>query len=91
MNLPFGIIKWPRFKWRAGRAMKKDKGKRKQADAGLGLLRFQERFGAEQACIEHLAKLRWPEGFRCPSCPGARGYQHRRRPAHSSSSSPKAT
>jgi ribosomal protein L37AE/L43A len=56
------------------------KGKRKQAEAGLGLLRFQEQFGTEQACIQHLARLRWPDGFRCPSCKRSRGYQHRRRP-----------
>lgn len=57
----------------------KKKHNRKKADAKLGLLRFQERFGTEGACIEHLAKLRWPDGFRCPSCKGTQGYQHRRR------------
>lgn len=55
------------------------KSKRKKRDAGLGLLRFQEQFG-EQAGIQHLAKLRWPEGFCCALYKGIRGYQHRRRP-----------
>jgi len=29
---------------------------------------FEARFVNEAACLEHLAKLRWPEGFRCPHC-----------------------
>ena len=28
-----------------------------------GLLDFAARFGAEERCTEHLAGLRWPEGF----------------------------
>jgi transposase-like protein len=31
-------------------------------------LEFEKRFGDEGACREYLAKLRWPDGFRCPSC-----------------------
>ena len=27
------------------------------------LLEFAARFGTEQRCIEHLAGLRWPDGF----------------------------
>jgi Zn ribbon nucleic-acid-binding protein len=29
---------------------------------------LESRFGTEQACVEFLAKLRWPNGFSCPSC-----------------------
>ena len=27
-------------------------------------------FADEDAGLEYLARLRWPEGFRCPSCGG---------------------
>jgi transposase-like protein/Zn ribbon nucleic-acid-binding protein len=29
---------------------------------------FENRFGTDEACAEFLAKLRWPDGFGCPSC-----------------------
>ena len=32
------------------------------------LLEFAERFANEEACLEYLFKIRWPEGFRCPRC-----------------------
>lgn len=32
------------------------------------LLEFAERFATEDACVQYLFKLRWPEGFRCPRC-----------------------
>lgn len=32
------------------------------------LVEFEQRFGTEEACLEYLYKLRWPEGFRCPRC-----------------------
>jgi hypothetical protein len=32
----------------------------------LSLMQFQKKFGTEKACQEHLFRLRWPEGFRCP-------------------------
>ncbi len=34
----------------------------------LDLLEFQQRFATEDACIEHLFKLRWPDGYVCPRC-----------------------
>ncbi|MGA8758120.1 MAG: transposase, partial [Stellaceae bacterium] len=34
------------------------------------LLEFAARFGTEQRCIEHLAGLRWPDGFVCSGCGG---------------------
>lgn len=36
------------------------------------LLMIQQRFSTELACQKHLAKQRWPEGFRCPRCRGSR-------------------
>src|SRR5579875_2123616 len=38
----------------------------------LSLLEFQERFPTDEACRQHLAALRWPDGYRCPRC------QHRK-------------
>jgi len=32
------------------------------------LLEFEARFSTESDCREYLARLRWPEGFRCPRC-----------------------
>lgn len=29
---------------------------------------FEKRFCSEQACRDYLAKIRWPDGFRCRSC-----------------------
>lgn len=29
---------------------------------------FEDNFTSEQACIDYLFRLRWPEGFRCPRC-----------------------
>lgn len=34
----------------------------------LSLIEFQQRFSTEEACIEHLFRLRWPDGYRCPRC-----------------------
>lgn len=39
---------------------------------------FQDWFATEEACHEYLAKVRWPEGFRCPRCGGARGWPTKR-------------
>jgi transposase-like protein len=29
---------------------------------------FEEWFSSENACLDYIAKLRWPKGFSCPSC-----------------------
>ena len=29
---------------------------------------FDKQFATEEACLEYLAKLRWPDGFVCPKC-----------------------
>jgi len=34
----------------------------------LDLIQFQRKFSTEKACLDHLYKLRWPEGYRCPRC-----------------------
>ncbi len=32
------------------------------------LVEYQKEFSTEEACIQHLRKMRWPDGFRCPRC-----------------------
>ena len=41
----------------------------------MGLIEFQRRFPTEEACEEHLFKVRWPEGFICPNCQSMRFYK----------------
>ena len=31
-------------------------------------LEFDRRFNKEQACLDYLFQLRWPDGFDCPRC-----------------------
>ncbi|MGH2670902.1 MAG: IS1595 family transposase [bacterium] len=38
------------------------------------LAEFERRFAAEESCRAYLMQLRWPEGFRCPSCGGERAW-----------------
>jgi transposase-like protein len=38
------------------------------------ILEFEDRFNTDEACRQYLARLRWPEGFRCPRCSGARAW-----------------
>ena len=38
------------------------------------LLGWQERFGAEKACLDQLIRYRWPDGFICPHCGHDQGY-----------------
>lgn len=38
------------------------------------LAELETRFSSEQACREYLFRLRWPGGFRCPRCGGARSW-----------------
>jgi len=35
---------------------------------------FDEWFPTEEACTAYLLKLRWPDGFVCPSCGGTKGW-----------------
>src|SRR5512144_2965864 len=35
---------------------------------------FRGRFADDNRCREYLARLKWPEGFRCAHCAGDRGY-----------------
>jgi transposase-like protein len=35
---------------------------------------FEQRFSSQAACEAYLCQLRWPNGFRCPSCEGERAW-----------------
>jgi hypothetical protein len=43
------------------------------------IVKFQERFPDETACLEYLAASRWPEGYRCPTCGGEHAWVLERR------------
>lgn len=43
-------------------------------DYPTNLIEFEKRFATEEACRAYLARLRWPEGFRCPRCRADRGW-----------------
>ena len=45
-----------------------------------GLLDFATRFGTEERCIEHLARLRWPGEFVCTGCGGRAAWRLKARP-----------
>jgi DNA-directed RNA polymerase subunit RPC12/RpoP len=36
----------------------------------IDILEFQKRFPNDDACRDHLFKIRWPEGLTCPHCGG---------------------
>ena len=44
------------------------------------LSEFEARFATEDACRAYLVRLRWPDGFRCPACGGAKTWPVRARP-----------
>ena len=36
---------------------------------------FESRFSPEEACVEYLIQMRWPDGFVCPSCGGPKAWR----------------
>lgn len=34
----------------------------------ISLIEFQQKFVTEEACQQHLYRIRWPNGYRCPRC-----------------------
>ena len=40
----------------------------------MSYFEFQELFPTEDACYDHLQKLRWPDGFQCPECGHGKAY-----------------
>jgi len=45
----------------------------------MSLIEFQRKFATEKACQEHLFRLRWPDGYKCPRCDHDQAYFHRTR------------
>jgi transposase-like protein len=43
-------------------------------DRPLSRAQFETRFPDDAACAEYLARRRWPDGFVCPACGGAKGW-----------------
>jgi predicted RNA-binding Zn-ribbon protein involved in translation (DUF1610 family) len=43
-------------------------------DRPLSRAQFEARFPDDAACADYLARRRWPEGFVCPACGGAKGW-----------------
>lgn len=45
----------------------------------ISFYQWQQHFDTDEACMKHLAQLRWPNGFQCPKCGHDQGYytQHR--------------
>jgi transposase-like protein len=39
------------------------------------LMEFESRFCSEEACLEYLIQMRWPDGFVCPACDGRKAWQ----------------
>ena len=37
-------------------------------DFPMSEIEFEKRFNTEQACMDYLAKRKWPEGFCCQRC-----------------------
>jgi len=46
------------------------------------LLELEERFATDEACLEYLFKVRWPEGFRCPHCGHEKAWSTKRNLFH---------
>lgn len=42
------------------------------------LLELEKRYSSEEACVEYLARLRWPSGWVCPRCAGNDAWSVRR-------------
>ena len=45
-------------------------------------MEFEKRFASEEACLEYIVELRWPDGFRCPRCQHAKAWRTSRNLYH---------
>jgi transposase-like protein/predicted RNA-binding Zn-ribbon protein involved in translation (DUF1610 family) len=46
------------------------------------LLAFEQQFSTEEACLEYLFEIRWPDGFRCPQCGNAKAWRTQKKLLH---------
>jgi predicted RNA-binding Zn-ribbon protein involved in translation (DUF1610 family) len=49
-------------------------------DLPRSLTEFEQLFGNEDTCAEHLAVTRWPDGFVCPGCGGTKAWRLESKP-----------
>ena len=42
------------------------------------MLELEKRFASEEACLQYLTELRWPDGFRCPRCGSGKAWYTKR-------------
>jgi transposase-like protein/DNA-directed RNA polymerase subunit RPC12/RpoP len=42
------------------------------------MLELEKRFATEEACLQFLAKIRWPDGFQCPRCGSNKAWHTKR-------------
>lgn len=49
-----------------------------QEDYPKNFEEFITRFSTEQACLDYIASLRWPNGFICPNCDTQKAWQSKR-------------
>ena len=49
-------------------------------DFPASLVEFQRQFPDDDTCAAWLVAARWPSGFRCPACAGAKGWPHGGKP-----------
>lgn len=47
-------------------------------DYPRNMIEFDRRFASEEACVEYLVSLRWPDGFSCPRCGKNKAWRRRR-------------
>ncbi len=64
---------WGSLRWHACSGMFLDV-EPLEHDRALSRAQFEERFPDDAACADHLARRRWPNGFVCPGCGGAKGW-----------------
>ncbi|MCZ8517820.1 IS1595 family transposase, partial [Paenibacillus filicis] len=41
----------------------------------INLIQFQKKFQSEEDCHQHLFKMKWPDGYRCPKCNHSKAYE----------------
>lgn len=52
-------------------------------DYPMNVMEFERQFSTEEACLQYLAHLRWPEGYRCPRCQHRKAWLTKRSLFHS--------
>ena len=51
-------------------------------DYPMNLMDFERQFSSEEACLQYISTLRWPDGFRCPRCKNHKAWLTKRKLFH---------